>query len=640
MNITEITSVRQQIAERLRLAPYCRVSSDSTDQLHSFAAQIRYYSDYAKKHPEYQLVDIYADEGITGTEMKKRDELNRLIADCRKGKVDRIIVKSVSRLARNTEELLVLLRMCKEIGVSVYFEEQGIDTEKLNMEMIVTFPGMAAQQESVNISGNLRWSYQKRMQSGDFNCTCPAYGFDLKDGELVINETEAAVIRRIFDLYLQGYGTLAIAKMLNEDGIPRKHGYEKWLPSSINYVLNNERYMGDALLQKSYTTETLPFRKMKNDGRLPQYYVENSKVVFRYKNFLGYRKGEDGQPEIVPEEAETIRLIYDRFLAGDSLKGIAKLLEEKGIKSPTGKAEWQFSTIQSILSNERYKGDAIINKTYITDCISKKVRVNNGERPKYYVENSHPAIIDSSTFGRVQEELARRSGKRKISRKAKTEQGKYSSKYALTELLVCGECKSAYRRCTWTASGKKKIVWRCINRLDFGKKYCRNSPTVEESVLQRAVMAAIMETANQNTEVLRTLKLHIGMGLAGEKSEDNSIDLQIRIAEIDAEFKKMLDRVSTDTIEAFDEETATRLMNEKSRLQQQLDNIADAEQRRENAKSRLDDIYMILDGIKNRPMEYDDQIVRQLLECIVVDSKEQITVIFKGGLKSVQLLNE
>ena len=286
------------------------------------------------------------------------------------------------------------------------------------------------------------------------------------------------------------------------------------------------------------------------------------------------------------------------------------------------------------------EGDAIINKTYITDCISKKVRVNNGERPKYYVENSHPAIIDSATFGRVQEELARRSGKRKISRKAKTEQGKYSSKYALTELLVCGECKSAYRRCTWTASGKKKIVWRCINRIEYAKKYCHNSPSVEESILQRAVMAAIMETANQNAEVLRTLKTHIGMGLAGEKSEDNSIDLQIRIAEIDAEFKKMLDRVSTDTIEAFDEETATRLMNEKSRLQQQLDSIADAEQRRENAKSRLDDIYTILDGIKNRPMEYDDQIVRQLLECVVVDSKEQITVIFKGGLKSVQPLTE
>ena len=183
-------------------------------------------------------------------------------------------------------------------------------------------------------------------------------------------------------------------------------------------------------------------------------------------------------------------------------------------------------------------------------------------------------------------------------------------------------------------------MWRCINRIEYAKKYCHNSPSVEESILQRAVMAAIMEIANQNAEVLRTLKLHIGMGLAGEKSEDNSIDLQIRIAEIDAEFKKMLDRVSTDTIEAFDEETATRLMNEKSRLQQQLESIADAEQRRENAKSRLDDIYTILDGIKNRPMEYDDQIVRQLLECVVVDSKEQITVIFKGGLKSVQPLTE
>lgn len=196
----------------------------------------------------------------------------------------------------------------------------------------------------------------------------------------------------------------------------------------------------------------------------------------------------------------------------------------------------------------------------------------------------------------------------------------------------------------WYQSDRDRIEKRLhelhINRLDYGKKYCHNSPTIEESILQKVVMTAIMETANQNTEVLRTLKLHIGMGLEGEKSNDNSLDLQVRIAEIDAEFRKMIDRVSTETVEAFDEETATRLMNEKSRLQQQLDNIADAEQRRENAKSRLDDIYTILDGIKNHPIEYDDQIVRQLLECIVVDSKEQVTVIFKGGLKSVQPLTE
>ena len=195
-----------------------------------------------------------------------------------------------------------------------------------------------------------------------------------------------------------------------------------------------------------------------------------------------------------------------------------------------------------------------------------------------------------------------------------------------------------YRRCTWTVKGQKKIVWRCINRLDFGKKYCHNSPTVEESILQRAVMRAIMETAQQNLGVLQTLKVHIGMGLQSEQTEDNSMELQIRIAEIDAEFKAMLAKISTDTVDAFEEEKAKRLMDEKAHLQQQLGNIRDGQLKREQTQSRLDDIYTILDGLKNRPMEYDEQIVRQLLECITVDSKEQITVIFVGGLKVVQPL--
>ena len=169
-------------------------------------------------------------------------------------------------------------------------------------------------------------------------------------------------------------------------------------------------------------------------------------MPFHYKNFLGYRKGADGKPEIDPEEAETIRFIYERFLAGDSLSGIAQKLNDLQVPTPSGKGLWQNSTIQSILSNEKYKGDAIINKTYIKDCLSKKVMVNNGERPKYYVENNHPAIIDAVTFGRVQEELARRSGKPKTKQVGtKTEQGKYSSKYAMTELLVCGECKTPYQ---------------------------------------------------------------------------------------------------------------------------------------------------------------------------------------------------
>lgn len=276
MNITEITAARQKTDRLIRLAAYCRVSSDSEDQRHSFATQIRYYSEYTRKHPEYILVDIYADEGLSGTDMKKRDELNRLIRDCKKGKIDRIIVKSVSRFARNTEELLITLRMLKELGVSVYFEEQGIDTDKLNMEMIVTFPGMAAQQESVSISGNMRWSYQKRMQSGDFNCCCPAYGFDLLDGQLVPKEDESRIVQRIFNLYLQGMGTQSIANLLNDENVPRRYDQKKWYASTIQYILTNERYMGDALLQKSFTTETLPFRKVMNRGQKPKYYVENS----------------------------------------------------------------------------------------------------------------------------------------------------------------------------------------------------------------------------------------------------------------------------------------------------------------------------------------------------------------------------
>ena len=276
MNITEITAAKQKTDKLIRLAAYCRVSSDSEDQLHSFAAQIRYYSEYTRKHPEYLLVDIYADEGLTGTDMKKRDELNRLIRDCKKGKIDRIICKSVSRFARNTEELLITLRMLKELGVSVYFEEQGIDTDKLNMEMIVTFPGMAAQQESVSISGNVRWSYQKRIQSGDYNCNCPAYGFEMVNGQLVPKDDEMRIVQRIFNLYLQGVGTQGIANMLNDEGVPRRYDQKKWYAATIQYILNNERYMGDALLQKAYTTETLPFRKVRNKGQKPKYYVENS----------------------------------------------------------------------------------------------------------------------------------------------------------------------------------------------------------------------------------------------------------------------------------------------------------------------------------------------------------------------------
>lgn len=525
-----ITEEIKKCYRQLRVAAYCRVSTKQDEQLNSYEVQKSHYEERIRNEPKWTLVGIYADKGITGTSTKHRDEFNKLIRQCKKGKVDMIITKSISRFARNTLDCINLTRKLREINVDVYFEEQNLHSIDASSELYITIYGSLAQSESENISANVIWGKERSAKAG--------------------------------------------------------------------------------------------------------------KVPFQYKHFLGYRKGENGYPEIIPEEAEIIKMIYDQFLAGDSFIEICKSLEEQGIPSPGGKGTWQRSTIQSILSNEKYKGDAIINKTYIDNCISKKVKVNHGERPKYYVENNHPAIIDAGTFGRVQEELARRSGKKKVKQVGtKTEQGKYSSKYALTELLVCGECGTPYRRCTWTARGQKKIVWRCINRLDYGTKYCQHSPSIEESVLQEAIMKAIMQTAKQNVELLKTLKLHIGMGLDAEETEDKSLDIQIRIAEIDAEFKKMLNAVSEGNIDTFDEEHANELMNEKQRLVVQLEQYANAQQKRENAQSRLDQIFTILDGMQNHPMEYDDRIVRQLLECVVVESKETVKVVFVGGLEVREQLN-
>lgn len=247
-----------------------------------------------------------------------------------------------------------------------------------------------------------------------------------------------------------------------------------------------------------------------------------------------------------------------------------------GIPTPMGKTVWQPGVIQSILSNEKYKGDALLGKTYTEDCISKKVRVNAGERPQYYVENNHPAIIDAATFARVQEELARRASKRKVKQVGtKTEQGKYSSKYALTELLVCGECGTPYRRCTWTVGGKKKIVWRCISRLDFGKKYCHHSPTMEEAPLQEAIMDAVLKTAQVNPDVLQTLKLHIQMGIGGgRRRRRERRDTNPALQKFDREFKEILSSVTAENQQQLlTDSRITELMTEKRKLESRAGGI-------------------------------------------------------------------
>ena len=508
-----------------RVAAYCRVSTKQEEQLNSYETQVRYYTDRINREPGWKLAGIYADKGITGTSMKKRDEFNKLIRQCKRGKVDMIIVKSISRFARNTLDCIKITRMLRELKVDVYFEEQNLHSIDPSSEFYISIYGSVAQSESENISHNVAWGKARSAKDGN--------------------------------------------------------------------------------------------------------------VFFAYKSFLGYRRGADGKPEIDPEQADTVRRIYDRFLAGDSLQQIANGLTADGIPTPMGRTVWQASVVQSILSNEKYKGDALLGKTYVEDCISKKVRVNAGERPQYYVENNHPAIIDAATFARVQEELARRASKRKVKQTGTTtEQGKYCGKYALTELLICGECGTPYRRCTWTVGGKKRIVWRCINRLDYGKKYCHHSPTMEEAPLQNAIMDAVLKTAQIDPNVLQTLKQHIQLGLGAGAGEDKSVEIQIRIAQIDQEFKSLLNSVTAENQqELLTDPRITDLMTEKRQLEKELAEYVAAEQHRQNTASRLDNIFTILDGMKNHPLAYDDAVIRQILQCIIVESKERVKVVFIGGME-------
>ena len=508
-----------------RVAAYCRVSTKQEEQLNSYEVQVKYYTERINRENGWQLAGIYADKGITGTSTRKRDEFNKMIKACRRHKVDMIITKSISRFARNTVDCLKYVRLLKELGVDVYFEEQGIHSTDPGAEFYITIYGSIAQSESENISHNVAWGKAQSAKEGN--------------------------------------------------------------------------------------------------------------VFFAYKSFLGYRKGADGKPEIDPEQAAIVRSIYEQFLAGKSMQDIANELTGQGVPTPSGKSKWQATVIRSILSNEKYKGDALRGKTYIEDCISKKVRVNTGERPQYYIENNHPAIIDSATFGRVQEELARRAGKRKVKQVGtKTEQGKYCGKYALTELLICGECGTPYRRCTWTVGGQKKIVWRCISRLDYGKKYCHQSPTMEEASLQDAIMETILKTAKVNPEILQTLKMHIQMGLGCETQADDSIEIQIRIAQIDREFKEILNSVTVQNQgRLLSDPRIESLIKEKRMLENKLAQYSEEQEHRKNTTSRLDEIFTVLEGMKNHPLTYDDQIVRQILQCVVVESKQKIKVVFIGGLE-------
>ena len=514
--------------QRLRVAPYCRVSTNSEEQLDSYQAQIEYYTEKITAQQEWTMVDMFADEGKTATSTKKRKDFLRMIKACEKGKVDLIITKSVSRFCRNTLDGLDYVRRLKRMGVGVFFEKENVNTLYMDNEMILTFMMSQAQAESESMSGNIRWGHRK----------------NFKDG----------------------------------------------------------------------------------------------KVYFHYAGFLGYRRGENNLPEIDPEEAEIVRRIFSRYLIGHSVAKIIADLEADGIKTARGHKKWNDGVIRGMLRNEKYMGDALLQKTYIADLFTRQTKKNTGELPQYYVENSHPAIIDRLTFQRVQEEMARRSSLKKVSTAAKTELAKYSGKYVLTELLSCGNCGSPYRRVTWTRPEGKKIVWRCINRLENGKKFCKDAPTLEESRIHTAVVSAMNEMFSQKT-LKAILQDSIRTALLPENGETSLAAIDSRLSQLREQQYRLLQlaaAVGADSTQ-YDEELK-KVSMEFSALVAKRSELEKNRQDTEQADERAEQLAAELEAVDTGIATFDEVTVRQLISAITVLSEEKLLIRFKDGTEIEQII--
>lgn len=514
--------IEQQNQHRqIRVAAYCRVSTEMEEQQNSYQVQIDYYTDLINKKKEWTLAGIFADEGISGTQTKKRTEFNRMIRMCRRKKIDLVITKSISRFARNTVDCLEYIRQLKDLGIGVIFEKENINTLTMTSEFMIALYGSFAQAESESISKNVSLGVQMAFREG--------------------------------------------------------------------------------------------------------------KTRIQYRNLLGYKKGADNKPEIISDEAETVKLIFKLFLDGYSTQKIADALVVKGKLTATGNLAWNSGMVRKILHNEKYVGDVLLQKTYTVDCITHKKAVNHGERTMYLVSDHHEPIVDRITYNLVQQELARRKSKRKVTSSGVSEQGKYSSKYALTELLVCGECGTPYRRVVWTQTGVKRPVWRCVSRLEHGSKYCKNSPTIHEEQLHRAIVKAINEFYDCGDDVAGILKSNVESALSGLEQNEIRI-IQNRLNDIDAARNDLIGLITNGVCDEdkLDSEFA-KLYDEEKRLNEKLHLLLEQNNMENITQSKIKNIFSEIESEKLELKEFDDILIRKLIECVKVISKTELLIIFKGG---------
>lgn len=501
-------TVKYEERPKLKVAAYCRVSTDSDEQATSYEAQVEHYTRFIQKNSEWELAGIFADDGISGTNTKKRDEFNRMIGECMAGNIDMIITKSISRFARNTLDCLKYIRELKEKNIPVFFEKENINTMDSKGEVLLTIMASLAQQESQSLSQNVKLGLQYRYQNGE--------------------------------------------------------------------------------------------------------------VQVNHNRFLGYTKDENGHLIIKPDEAEVVKRIYREYLEGASLAQVGKSLEKDGILTAAGKPRWRPDALKKILQNEKYIGDALLQKTYTVDFLTKKRVKNNGIVPQYYVENSHEAIIPRELYMQVQEEMARRSNLHSGKNRKKRV---YSSKYALSSLVYCSKCGDIYRRIAWNNRGKRSNVWRCCTRVEHGPGQC-DAATISEETLHNAVVKAVNQVLGNRESMMRTLQRNIAAVIAQDKNtmlED--IDTRLKTLQ-----KSLLNLVNN-------HQDYNEVADEIYRLRELRQDVLADKAEREGKKKRIGEMGAFLNEQISKIEVYDEQLVRKLIEKITV-YEGRIIVEFKSGVEA------
>ena len=491
---------------KLNVAAYCRVSTDSEEQENSLETQREHYKNEIERNPNWTLVDVFVDFGVSGLNDTKRTEFMRMIEMCEKGKIDLILTKSISRFARNQLDCLSYIRKLKLKNIGIRFDKEGINTLEPSSEIFLSWFSAFAQAESESLSMNITRGNRMRYKEGKF---------------------------------------------------------------------------------------PFPF------------------------SLYGYKRGENGLPEIVPEKAAIVRKMFYMYLEGNSLNDIQKWLEENEIESPMGKDEWTVNSVSVILKNEKYKGDALLQKTYTVDYLTKTVAKNKGQVAQYYVENSHQGIVSREIFDMVQDEIKRR--KNHTGYKTTS----YSSQYALTGIVYCGECGANYRRVTWSKRGKKTIVWRCIERLENGIQNCKDSPSIYEDKLKDAILSGLSQISPDISDVAEMVKNEIGT-VIHKNDDQNEYTIKAKIKKLEKEMRVLNQIVN----EADDNKVYLDKMKERKDEFDRLNSKLVG-----SAKCEMNEIEIFINDSEVNMLEYFDAVVRNTVESILIISQNKIKIKYVGGIE-------